>query len=148
MKTKLINNKGNIILLIISFIIVVVFKYYNFINFDNNFNRGDHFNIITINSVLAGFLFTSLGIIVGGLGKEKIDRLERGGYLDKYYGAIYIAILFNIVSIISGILIIFGSKSNNWLIYFEQISLIMSVIFFIKSMNNLRKIINNIRESN
>lgn len=148
MKNKLWDNRGNIFLLIISFTILYVLRKYGIIDINRNFDRGDHFNIITINSVLAGFLFTGLGIIIGGLGKEKIDRLQKGGYLDKYYFAIYTAIFFNIISIIAGIIIIFGMYPYDILIYFEQVSLIISVLFFIKSMNNLRQIINKIRNSN
>lgn len=148
MKNRLWDNRGNIFLLMISFIILYVLRKHGIIYINKNFNRGDHFNIITINSVLAGFLFTGLGIIIGGLGKEKIDRLENGGYLDKYYFAIYTAIFFNIISIIAAIIIIFGMYAHDILIYFEQVSLIISVLFFIKSMNNLRKIINKIRNSN
>lgn len=146
---KLKKYKGNILLLIFSLGLTNFLIWSGSLQINVIFSTSDHFNIITINSVLAGFLFTGLGIMVSGLSKDRIQRLEENGYLDKYYLAIYIAIFFNIISIFVAILLIFNKVSRYIFLfsYVEQVSLIISILFFIKCMNNLRKIINRMRKS-
>lgn len=109
---------------------------------NTTFEKGDHFNILTINFILAGLLFTGLEIMISGLSSERVLRLESEGYLDKYYFAIYTAIMLNIICIIASMFLIFNFAPMfiDSLLYIEQIGLITGVIFFIKCMNNLRKI--------
>src|SRR5690625_5397893 len=45
-------------------------------------------NFLSVNSIFAGFLFTSLGIIAGILDKEIIVFLDERGYLDGYINGI------------------------------------------------------------
>lgn len=148
-KVTVFRNKWNIILLAFLMVAFPVAINKNLMSLNVSFEKGDHFNILTINSILAGFLFTGLGIMISGLSKDRIARLEDGGYLDKYYFAVYTSILLNILSIVSSILLIFNiaPKLKYTLIYWEQVGLIAGVIFFIKCMYNLRKIINKMRKS-
>ncbi|WBW95266.1 hypothetical protein [Oceanirhabdus sp. W0125-5] len=149
-RKQLKRNLWNIGLLIVSLLMVFLMIKHGILEVDSTLTTSDHFNFLTINSILAGFLFTGLGIMISGLSKEKVLRLESAGYLDKYYFAIYTAIFLNILSIVAAIMIIYNEKYNtiDFILYMEQISLLLSIIFFIKSMNNLRKIINKIRKSN
>lgn len=142
-------NKGNILLLGLLIIIFIILINRKLMVLNTTFEISDHFNILTINSILAGFLFTGLGIMISGLSRERVLRLDNEGYLDKYYFAVYTAIMLCIISIISSIFLIFNfaPKLKNLLLFTEQIGLITGVIFFIKCMNNLRKIINKIRKS-
>lgn len=132
-----------VIIYFISTTILVFLAYkYGVIALIDSFDRGDHFNMITINSILAGFLFTGLGIIISGLDKDKISALNIGGYLAKYYIQIYLTITFNIISIIASILIIFESLiKTKFLLYVEQSFIIIGVILFIKCMWDLIKLI-------
>jgi hypothetical protein len=142
LKNKIKDCKWVIIYFILTSIIVFLAYSFQIIGLIENFERGDHFNMITINSILSGFLFTGLGIIISGLDKEKILSLNIGGYLAKYYIQIYLTILFNIISIIASILIIFESRIKiRPLLYIEQSFIIIGIILFIKCMWDLIKLI-------
>lgn len=146
--SKLSRNLFNILILIGSILIYMLLIKYQFLKVNSSFEKSDHFNIITINSILAGFLFTGLGIFISSLNKTRIQRLENGGYLDKYYTTIYIAISLNIASIVAAVIIIFVDKKYSYqLLLIEQMSLMVSIIFFVKCMVGLRKIISMIRKS-
>lgn len=147
MCNRLKDNKFNILIFIASIIIIFLAYRKNIINLRTDFSSGDHFNIITINSILGGFLFTGLGIIISGLGSEKIKRLQRGGYLLKYYITIFISLFFTLISLIAALLIIFTEKTDNLiLLCAEQPTIFIAVIFFMKAMVNLIKIIRKISE--
>ena len=149
LKTLFKYNRTNIILLVCLLILFIMLFKFNVISANDDFTRADFFNILTINAILAGFLFIGLGILLSSLDKERIARLDMGGYLDKYYVSIYIAIFFNILCIICSIMIIFNilPLGNTILIYTVQITTIAGVIFFINSMNGLRRIIKKMRNS-
>lgn len=142
LKNKIKDCKWVIIYFISTSLLVFLAYKYGVIALVDNFDRGDHFNMITINSILSGFLFTGLGIIISGLDKDKISSLSIGGYLNKYYIQIYLTIIVNIVSIIASILIIFESLIKiDFLLYIEQAFITIGVILFIKCMWDLVKII-------
>ena len=104
--------------------------------------------MLTINSMFAGFLFTSLGIMISMLDKERIKKLDKAGYMDNYINAIYIGIVFHVISIICSLLLIICSATTSdiWLMYVEQLSLLIGVSFFVKSIINVLKIISMVRE--
>ncbi len=78
--------------------------------------------------------------------KPRIARLNENGYLDKYYNAIYLSMLFHFISIIASVLLLLMVSNNN-LILIERISLIFGIVFFIKSIFNLIKLIKKVKES-
>lgn len=74
---------------------------------DIDFITSNHFNIITISTVFAGFMFTSLGIIIGFNSNQAIRKFERISTMDKIYKNIIIGIIFSIISVcISLVLVI------------------------------------------
>jgi hypothetical protein len=105
---------------------------------------GYHYNLLTINAIFAGFLFTGLGIMVSVADKPSIKRLNEHGYLDKYYNSIYISVIFHLLSIVASVAIILKVEKN--LIYLaEKLSLIMGIVFFIVSVCYLMRIIKKVR---
>lgn len=132
-------------------IICILFSYIltkNNIIASVNITTDLHFNILTINSIFAGFLFTSLGIMVSLSDKPRISKLDIGGYMDNYYNAIYTGLFFHIFSTLIALLEImqFSYFKEN-LLKLEQFFLIFGVIFFIKAVLNIVKIISKIRYS-
>lgn len=140
-------NKSNIFLLFVLAVIAYLSFYFDIfetLSVKANF----HINILTINSVFAGFLFTSLGIMISILDKERISKLDKAGYMDNYFNAIYIGLFFHIISIIMSLVLIIapGVDVYNLLSKIEQVSLFMGVSFFIKSIINVIQIINMVRQ--
>lgn len=141
-------NTPNLLLLIILFFLIFVFLNKNIISTDDAL-LFTHVDLLTINSIFIGFLFTTLGVIVGFLSNKRIVNLDRSGYMDEYYNTIYFGLFFFIISTICGILGIFINtlEQNQKLILTEQISIIIGISFFIKAIINLATIIRRVRES-
>lgn len=141
-------NRSNIFLLIVLIILAYLsfhFDVFQTLNMETDF----HIKILTINSVFAGFLFTSLGIMISILDKERITRLDNAGYMDNYFNAIYIGLFFHILSIAMSLLLIIVPKADVYGLFTktEQISLFMGVSFFVKSVVNVLQIIKMVRQA-
>lgn len=94
---------------------------------------GLQFNIITVNSIIAGFLFTSLGIIISSSEKKIIKELYNVSILDNIMYNLTIGIGSSLLSITIAVLILFVkfSKNINYIMYLIQINLIViSIVFF------------------
>lgn len=108
----------------------------------------NQFNIITINTVFAGFLFTSLGIVAGFSDNQSIRKFERIDIMDNIYSNILKGIVFSIISIVIGLIIVivnFEYIIKNMFIYnilkstgyvFELFFLIMTIIYFCLSVKD------------
>lgn len=141
-------NKWNITLVVLFLVLCYLLYYYGYINIAN-IDRGYHINLLTINSIFIGFLFTGLGIMAGIADKDRIAKLDRAGYMDNYYNSIYIGIIFLMVSISISTLGFLSDKVNHisLIIYIQQFSLVGGIIFFVKAIWNIFKIIGKIRQS-
>lgn len=139
-------NKWNIVVLLF-FVIVCFFSFrYNLITV-TKINKGFHLNILTINSIFAGFLFTSLGIMMSIADKKRISNLEQGGYMDNYYNAIYIGLFLHVISSLISILSILYNINNRFIIYAEELALLGGIIFFVKAVVNILSIVHKVRSS-
>ncbi|SFS52422.1 hypothetical protein [Marininema halotolerans] len=106
-------------------------------------------DLLKVSSVFAGFLYTSMGIMAGMIDKERINKLNKGGYLDNYFNAIYISISFQIMVIIISVIIILRPSIADFylVITIEHIFLILGIAFFVKSVWNVISIIEKVRNS-
>ena len=50
--------------------------------------KNNHFNMITVNAVFIGFLFTSLSILLGFLNEKVVRFFEKAGALKVVYSSI------------------------------------------------------------
>lgn len=80
------------------FIYIICNKIFE-IEINNEFNS----NIINVSAVLAGFLFTSLGIIISLPQNKFIEQLRLVGYMDVIYKAMFLGIIFLISTLILGL---------------------------------------------
>lgn len=142
-------NKFNIIILIIYIVICILLYYFDFFNSSNK-NSEFHLNLLTINSVFLGFLFTGLGIMVGFTDKKTIKQLNTAGYMDNYYNSIYFGLVLFIISIIlSALGVVIETKYITKLfLTIEQISFVGGILYFFKSIFGLMKLISFIRKEN
>ena len=63
-------------------------------------NDDFHYNLITFNSVISGFLFSGISILVSLISNPSIKRLWDNGYLDGLYRSGEIGIIMSVISII------------------------------------------------
>lgn len=131
---------------LINWVYILVFIFLIFIAYiggvDFNIIAENQFNIMTINTVFAGFLFTSLGIIAGFSDNASIRKFERIKTMDNIYNNILKGIIFSILSIVIGLIIVlfnFSFLIKNLFVYnilkstgyiFELFFLMLAIIYF------------------
>lgn len=122
-----------------------------------------NFNLITINSILVGFLFTSFGIFTSLNNTKTYRYLEDTSFIDDSQDYMLLGIYAGIASILSSIIIIFVdfSKIIGFLFqkFADKVSLylnislafvtvsgfVLCIIFFICSIANINFLIKNER---
>jgi hypothetical protein len=152
-------NKRCLILLVVT--LVVYFPLVKYKIMDLSFVNANNFNIITVDAIFAGFLFTSLALIVGLAGDKILVRLERADFMDDIYSHISVGLLFSLISIIITVFNAFIAASliknmhvknkmvldfiNNTIPAAELYFLILTIIMFSFSALDIRFIIIAIR---
>ncbi len=121
-----------------------------------------HFNLITVNSIFAGFLFTAITFFVGINTTKTIEVLERIDYMDKVYKNLNMGFIASLISIMLSLITIFILPTIveiSWIkefIFIEYIlltivpiiiidSLIYTIIKFLIALKHLNFIISSIR---
>ena len=113
-----------------------------------------YWNLINLNSILAGFMFTSLGVIMSLSDSEFIKKIEATNILDRMYSNIIKGVVSSLISLIMSLIIVFGSEKMFTLL--EVFSGLASVVFlvpiflalvsFLVSIADVRKLIKAIRK--
>jgi hypothetical protein len=95
--------------LIILYLSVLLFLIIATLNNNLNFAliSSNQFNFITVSTVFAGFLFTSLGIVAGLYSNIALKKFERISTMDRIYGNIILGIIFSLISVVFSLGIIF-----------------------------------------
>lgn len=140
-------NAPNILLLIILILLMIYGVSKDLFNVDG-MNSVKHIDLLTINTIFIGFLFTTLGVLVGFLGNAKIANTDRSGYMDEYYNTIYFGLFFFLISAVCGLLAVFiNNMDTNRILLVEQVTILFGISFFIKSIINLSNIIRKVRKN-
>jgi hypothetical protein len=139
-------NKWNIlwaVIVIIAWFVAIKFEFIS----NESLDQKAHLNVLQISALFAGFLYTSLGIMVGMLEKQRIAKLNKAGYMDNYFNAIYISIGAHIIAVLLSVLNIISSKTNHipMISLIEQLALVAGIIFFVKSVWNVRRVVEKVR---
>lgn len=117
-----------------------------------NFIKTSHFNLITVNSVFIGFLFTSLSMIIGFLDQKIIQIYNMTDNLEKVYSNIEKGIEFSLSSIVIAILnlIIFEKYIKSYRIIsslysLEVLLVIIAIYYLFNVMKSLKILVESIR---
>lgn len=140
-------NSINLFLLFIISLFVLASIYFDFIS-QLPKKEDVHFNLLTISTVFSGFLFTSLGLLVGFVDKANMPELEEAGFTGQYFNGILIGISVFLLSIsISLVLIVNPNVANklNW--YNAEVFLLVGgIIYFVKAVKDVFEILKKVRE--
>ncbi|WP_410496507.1 hypothetical protein QTL86_03575 [Cellulosilyticum sp. ST5] len=155
--------------IIITTIIMLIFYLTGAISFENLSdpkNSDICWNIVTINSVFAGFMFTSLSMLISVITSETIKRLEKAYLMDEIYKNILCGIYCSLASIAFALITIFitpnmieytqmmnegylkqvGIIIEKHIIPFLMVyTMILSILCFLGSVLDVRFIIRNLR---
>lgn len=88
-------------------LLAVKFKLIDLTSLIDSESKSIHFNLITINAVFAGFLFTSITFFIGVNTTKTVEVLEKIEYMDKVYINLNFGFIASLVSIILSLLSIF-----------------------------------------
>lgn len=72
--------------------------------FDMKFVKDNHFNIITVSTVLIGFLFTTLSMLLTFLNERVIQFFEKANCLENVYSNIIQGIILGICSVLLSVM--------------------------------------------
>ena len=132
-------------------IITIIITFFVTQKLSLDFVKTSHFNIITVNTVFIGFLFTSLYILLGFLNERIIQFFQEAGAMKNVYKNIESGIGSSLISIIFSLinLIVVDTIKNfdiivNFMYGLELLFLIITIYYFIKNLKNLKVIINSI----
>lgn len=141
------NNTVSLIILIIS-IILTLFYYMYFNTTNMNFEAEFSYNLLTVNTVFAGFLYTMLGNMVEFSTRPKIREKDKAGYIDKYFSPIYFGLFFFVISVSIEMLILFFNLDwyLSFLLFISRACSFVGVLYFITSSYMLRRMINQVRK--
>lgn len=118
---KLLRNKVVIFsLFTVIFLILVRLNYIDISSLSDKSRTDIHFNLITVNSIFAGFLFSALSLIIGLANSKTVIRMERAGFMSDIYKNIVNGIVFSLCSITVSLVNIFITPCiiNQCKIYF------------------------------
>lgn len=120
---------------IIELIILSLFIY-KFL--DVSFILENEFNLITVNTVLVGFLFTIYTILIPLLDEDSMEVYEKTKEIEKVFRNITFGIVYGILSVLLTIagLAIFGKVTENTLDEYYRILLAIDLSFFILIMKS------------
>lgn len=106
-----------------------------------------HFNILTINSIIAGFMFTGLSIILSFSDKEFVKRMERSDFMSVIYLFIILGLFLSFTSVTCSLLMILNFNFFvKWIVYIEVLTLVLSFFCLLISVLNILYIIKQIRK--
>ena len=108
-----------------------------------------HYNIISTSSIIGGFLFTGISILISAIDKERIKRLWENNYLDNLYRAAFVGMFANVFSIIASSLFLICKLCKNIsdiIIYIEVIGLFVGIIFFLWCIKKLISIMSKLKK--
>ena len=105
-----------------------------------NMSEDFQYNLISVSSVIAGFLFTGISILISVIDKENIKRLWDNNYLDNLYGSAFIGMSSNVLTIIlslSQLCCDFSDDIQDQVISAEILTLILGLVCFIWCIKDL-----------
>lgn len=133
-------------------------------------NSGIHFNLLTVSSIVAGFMFTNLGVLISVSDHDFIKKLRTTTIIENKNERIIKGIIFNILSMFISLIFILelekiffladrvlnainidfiiSSYLINYLAIFGITSLIMGFLYFAKSVKDINVVLKAIQKNN
>lgn len=107
------------------------------------------YNLISMSSIIGGFLFTGISILISTIDKERIKRLWDNHYLDNLYRSAFVGMISNVLTIFVSFLYLVCHLSTELklvIIRIEIILVFVGLVFFVWCIKFLVSIISKLRE--
>lgn len=89
-----------------------------------------HFNLITVNALFGGFLYTNYSLLIGVLDNPLIDRVKNTNIISRRNSHILHGIIYATISVIAGLIFILLPHSQSKCIWFISCLLLNIEIYF------------------
>jgi len=114
-----------------------------------------HFNLITVNALFGGFLYTNYSLLIGLLDNSIIEKVKNTNIIEKRNSHILKGIIFATVSVVSGLYIVLvpiGESSvlralNCFMLNVEIVFMAFLILYFLLSLREMSILIKNIHSS-
>lgn len=117
-----------------------------------------YFNMITLNSVIAGFAFTNLGLLLGAASTEVVQKISNTDIMKRKNDKLMISIIFTVAAMILSLLFVvdlgtlaikFLSSSvvqiiANGLYLASIVMMIIGVVYFVKSIIEISQLLDQV----
>lgn len=138
MKNKIVRRNYRIlsIVTVSTIIVTVILMKKNIISIAiiNKLGKDFQYNLLSFSGVLAGFLFTGIGILISAIDKERIKRLWYNRYLDNLYYCAGLGILCNIfvvLTVFGKLFCTFSDTIQEKILEAQILFIILSMVYFI-----------------
>lgn len=147
-KKKIIPISAFIVVLVICIVVSHYLMKTNIIDFKKikELRSDIHFNVISMSSIIGGFLFTGLSFIISAIENERVKRLWKYSYLDNLFIVAISGIICDIISIITAFTILVTNLPIDCLIKIEITTIITSIVLFVWNITHVLYIITHLKD--
>ncbi len=113
-------NKKTLVPYIVYLVIFVIFCIIRFVSIDESsilLNTSYYFDLISVSSILGGFMFTALSILISISYSDVVKMLEESGHMDSIYFNITFGLIMAFLTIILSIISIFIDLPQRFYLY-------------------------------
>ncbi|MEE1321845.1 MAG: hypothetical protein UHM85_10005 [Acutalibacteraceae bacterium] len=140
-----------IVITVLTVALVLFLIYKKYIDINNIIVMGDdyQYNAISLSSIIGGFLFTGIGILISAIDKERIKRLWEHNYLDNLYRSSFGGILCNVFTIIltfAYLCLTLSEKIKIIIICCQTILIVLGLVYFIWCVKQLLFILKRMKD--
>jgi len=112
-----------------------------------------HFNLITVNALFGGFLYTNYSLLIGLLDNKIIEQVKNTSIIRKRNSHILKGIIYATISVISGLYLVLVPQAvfpwiTSLLINVEITFMVFLIAYFILSLKEMYNLVNLIHKSN
>ena len=111
-----------------------------------------HFNLITVNALFGGFLYTNYSLLIGVLDNPQIQKAENTEIINKRNRHILHGIIYATVSVVAGLCYVLLPQSTTWLVWVmkcllvnvEIVFMAFLIVYFLLSLAEMNSLINGV----
>lgn len=117
-----------------------------------------YFNMITLNSVIAGFAFTNLGLLLGAASTEVVQKISNTDIMKRKNDKLMISIIFTVAAMLLSLLFVVDLGSlvimflpllvvqivANGLYIASIIMMVIGIVYFVKSIIEISQLLDTV----
>lgn len=138
-----------ITIITVALVLFLIYKKYIDINQIIMMGNDYQYNAISLSSIIGGFLFTGIGILISAIDKDRIKRLWEHNYLDNLYRSSFGGILCNIFTIVltfAYLCLTLSDKIKNIVICCQTTLIVLGLVYFVWCVKQLLFILKRMKE--